>query len=186
MTFGPSSSEISIAISIVDDDINEAVEQFFARLALADQNTGVDVELNPDKTTIEIIDNDCKHHCECSFTFKLSIHNFFILSLTAVQIGFARTLYSIDEAASEVTLSVAVLSGHLSSDTLVRLKTGDNSATGLYNSHFAVPEPTRPKAQRASNKVATVDMHSFGALVFYGSHILYLGLYFEKSASFLS
>ena len=51
--------------------------------------------------------------------------------LTAVQIGFEETLYTIDESAGVVTVSVAVLSGSLSSDVAVRLITRDGSARGI-------------------------------------------------------
>ena len=47
-----------------------------------------------------------------------------------VQIGFEEVLYSVDESAGEVTLGVAILSGGLSSEVVVRLSTGDSSATG--------------------------------------------------------
>ena len=53
--------------------------------------------------------------------------------LAAVQIGFEETLYTIDESAGVVTVSVAVLSGSLSSDVAVavRLITRDGSARGI-------------------------------------------------------
>ena len=49
----------------------------------------------------------------------------------AVQIGYEETLYTIDESAGEVTVSVAVLSGSLSSDVVVQLVTRDGSARGI-------------------------------------------------------
>ena len=50
--------------------------------------------------------------------------------MIGVQIGFEEVLYSVDESAGEVTLGVAILSGGLSSEVVVRLSTGDSSATG--------------------------------------------------------
>ena len=51
-------------------------------------------------------------------------------TFTGVQIGFEEVLYSVDESAGEVTLGVVILSGGLSSEVVVRLSTGDSSATG--------------------------------------------------------
>ena len=65
LTFGPGrAARVNVLILIVDDIVNEGIEQFFARLAVTDPSTDVDVELNPNQTIIEIIDNDCKiqHH----------------------------------------------------------------------------------------------------------------------------
>lgn len=65
LNFGPSSNEVEVAIPITDSDsVIEPVEQFFARLALADQNTDVDVQLDPSQSTIEIIDTDSKQKRE--------------------------------------------------------------------------------------------------------------------------
>ena len=58
LSFGPSTSQFDVAIPITDDDISEALEQFFGRLVLADQGTDIDVVLNPNLTTIDIRDND--------------------------------------------------------------------------------------------------------------------------------
>lgn len=58
--------------------------------------------------------------------------SFFHFSSTVVQIGFERILYSVNEAARQVTLSVAVLSGSLSDEVLIRLNTQDGSAKGMF------------------------------------------------------
>ena len=45
-----------VDISILDDALTESIEQFFARLTLVQSDA--DVQLAPDQTTIEIVDND--------------------------------------------------------------------------------------------------------------------------------
>ena len=64
LTFGPGRANgVNVLIRIVDDTVNEGIEQFFARLSVTDPSTDIDVDLNPDETVIEIIDNDCKLFC---------------------------------------------------------------------------------------------------------------------------
>lgn len=48
-----------------------------------------------------------------------------------MQIGFEETQYTVNESFGEVTVSVAVLSGDLSSDVVVRLDTTERSAEGI-------------------------------------------------------
>ena len=45
-----------VDIPILDDALTESIEQFFARLTLVQSDA--DVQLAPDQTTIEIVDND--------------------------------------------------------------------------------------------------------------------------------
>ena len=49
-------TQVEVQIPIVDDDIYEEMEQFFARLTVL--TTGADVLLSPDVATITILDND--------------------------------------------------------------------------------------------------------------------------------
>ena len=81
LTFGPGRApRVNVLILIVDDTINEGIEQFFARLAVTDLSTDADVELNPNQTIIEIIDNDCKIQClNKYFLYYRSIISSFIL-----------------------------------------------------------------------------------------------------------
>lgn len=58
VTFGSSTTQTIVVIPLVDDSIQEGLEQFFARLSLADASTDVDVDLDPAQTTIDITDND--------------------------------------------------------------------------------------------------------------------------------
>ena len=52
--------------SIVDDNIDEGLEEFLSRLELV--TVDVMVQLNPDETTIQIIDDDGMFwKCECCF-----------------------------------------------------------------------------------------------------------------------
>ena len=54
---------------------------------------------------------------------------------SGVRIGFEESLYTVDEDAGTVTVSVRVLDGQLSSEVEVQLNTQDGSATssGLYS-----------------------------------------------------
>lgn len=54
-------------------------------------------------------------------------------SVTVVEIGFERIHYSVRETAGQVTLSVAVLSGSLSDEVVIRINTHDRSAKGMLN-----------------------------------------------------
>ena len=54
-------------------------------------------------------------------------------SVTVVEIGFERSHYSVRETAGQVTLSVAVLSGSLSDEIVIRINTHDRSAKGMLN-----------------------------------------------------
>ena len=56
LDFSSSVTRFEVQIPIVNDDIYEEVEQFFARLTVP--ITGVDVLLSPDSASITIIDND--------------------------------------------------------------------------------------------------------------------------------
>ena len=49
---------------------------------------------------------------------------------TVVVIGFEQTIYTVDEGSGPATVSVAVLSGQLSSNVVVRLDTTQRSAEG--------------------------------------------------------
>ena len=51
-------------------------------------------------------------------------------SFTVVQIGFESNLYTVNEGAGEVVVSVIVVSGILSGEVVVRLDTLDNTAIG--------------------------------------------------------
>ena len=53
---------LEVDIPIVDDAISEGIEQFFARLTLAE--VGTQVQLNPNEATIEITDNDGMFHSQ--------------------------------------------------------------------------------------------------------------------------
>ena len=50
---------------------------------------------------------------------------------TGVTIGFVSTLYSVNENEEIAALSIAVLSGQLSGEVVVRLSTQDDSAAGI-------------------------------------------------------
>lgn len=54
-------------------------------------------------------------------------------SVTVVEIGFERIHYSVRETAGRVILSVAVLSGSLSDEVVIRINTQDRSAKGMLN-----------------------------------------------------
>ena len=56
LTFGPNNKQVQVAIPIVDDNVNEAIEQFFGLLTL--ETTDANVEVNPSQATFEINDND--------------------------------------------------------------------------------------------------------------------------------
>ena len=139
LVFGPSTIKVDVIIPINDDDfIAESVEQFFARLTLTNTNSDVDVSLNPAETNIEIIDNDSK----LPLPYQNNVHDdkkkfhlicFYIFLV--VQIGFEEILYMVNEADGQVVLSVAVLSGQLSSDVLIRINTADNSAVGKFRAN---------------------------------------------------
>ena len=59
---------------------------------------------------------------------------FFLLFVLVAVIGFNQTTYSVGEDAGSVTVSVSVMSGTLSRDTIVTLSTAlGGSATGIYN-----------------------------------------------------
>ena len=53
-------------------------------------------------------------------------------SFAVVQIGFNNSVYTIDERAGEVVVSVVVLSGTLSDEVVVRFNTQDSSALGRF------------------------------------------------------
>ena len=55
----------------------------------------------------------------------------FFFHLIAVTIGFENTFYSVDESSGSLTVDVAVLSGDLSRDVVVRFDTRRDSATGI-------------------------------------------------------
>ena len=57
MTFTPTVTRQTVTIPIVDDDADENVENFFARLTLFSAPED-DVVLQPDETGIVINDND--------------------------------------------------------------------------------------------------------------------------------
>ena len=62
VTFDVSTTRRSVLISVVDDNIQESLEQFFVRLSQSNTGTDVDVELNPAQATIDIVDNDGKFY----------------------------------------------------------------------------------------------------------------------------
>ena len=55
LTFSPTITQINVSIAISSDDINEAVEQFFASLSISGD---VSIELDPLSAVIMIIDDD--------------------------------------------------------------------------------------------------------------------------------
>ena len=56
MDFGVSSTRQLVEIPILNDEETEDTEQFFAQLTLV--HSDADVQLVPDRATIEIVDND--------------------------------------------------------------------------------------------------------------------------------
>ena len=58
LNFAPATTRIEVTIPIVDDDIVESVENFFAMLAL--ETVGANVIVDPARTQINIVDNDSK------------------------------------------------------------------------------------------------------------------------------
>ena len=93
LTFGPGrASQVNVIIPIVDDKVNEGIEQFFVRLALTDVSTDVDVELSPNETIIEIIDDDCKiqYYLYVHCAFLCSLQKWAILMVTLVFVCFCR------------------------------------------------------------------------------------------------
>ena len=50
---------------------------------------------------------------------------------TGVEVGFEETVYTVVEGSGPATVTVAVLSGQLSSDVVVRLDTSQRSAEGI-------------------------------------------------------
>ena len=54
-----------------------------------------------------------------------------VLLCAVVEIGFEQTVYTVEEGSGPATVSVAVLSGQLSSDVVVRLDTTQRSAEGM-------------------------------------------------------
>lgn len=60
LTFDENINMATIPISILNDNINEVLERFIARLTTSDE----DVILMPDEAIVEIRDNDCEcPHC---------------------------------------------------------------------------------------------------------------------------
>ena len=59
LTFNPTTTRVPVVIPIVDDESDELVENFFARLILISASAD-DVVLQPDETGIVINDNDGK------------------------------------------------------------------------------------------------------------------------------
>lgn len=58
LNFGPTNTRQSVTINIVNDDVAESLENFFASLTLGTE--GANVLLSPDRSEIRINDNDGK------------------------------------------------------------------------------------------------------------------------------
>ena len=56
LTFSATNTREDVTIPITDDNIDEAVEQFLGRLTL--ETSGVSVQLSPQETEVQIIDDD--------------------------------------------------------------------------------------------------------------------------------
>ena len=74
----------------------------------------------------------CHFPTKIMFMMTKKSHLIFFYIFLVVQIGFEEILYMVNEADGQVVLSVAVLSGQLSSDVLIRINTEDNSAVGKF------------------------------------------------------
>ena len=66
-TSDPSTHRQCFEINITDDLILEDTEDFSLQLSLAQGGSNVPVSINPDESTVEIIDDDCKTHNLHSF-----------------------------------------------------------------------------------------------------------------------
>ena len=59
LTFSPTTRRILVQVPITQDGITELTEQFNATLTLINDG-GIDVNVEPDQATVEIIDDDGK------------------------------------------------------------------------------------------------------------------------------
>ena len=62
LTFSATNTREDVAISITDDNIDEVIEQFLGHLTLV--TSGVNVQLSPQQTEVQIIDDDGKAFSE--------------------------------------------------------------------------------------------------------------------------
>jgi len=62
LTFSDTNTRDGVTIPIIDDNINEAIEQFLGHLTLV--TSGVNVQLSPQQTEVQIIDDDGKAFSE--------------------------------------------------------------------------------------------------------------------------
>jgi hypothetical protein len=103
LNFAPATTRIEVTIPIVDDDIVESVENFFAMLAL--ETVGANVIVDPARTQINIVDND-----------------------TATP-EFEVPEYSVPEDEGPVEVCVLIPAGQLERSVVVNLQTVAQTAT---------------------------------------------------------
>ena len=69
--FSPGTSEQTVVVPILNDDLHEPTESFLARLSLPAGQAGV--LLDPDTATVTIEDDDGKTHL-CHKAFQIHLH----------------------------------------------------------------------------------------------------------------
>ena len=60
LTFSATNTEYDVSISIEDDNVNEALEQFFAGLTFESTGSDGSIQLSPDTAVVLIGDDDGK------------------------------------------------------------------------------------------------------------------------------
>ena len=73
LTFTPGVNSLTVSVPIIDNGILEGTEQFFGDLSTSDP----DVDLQPQRTTIRIADDDGKFlfsiHCDSSLSHECGV-----------------------------------------------------------------------------------------------------------------
>ena len=119
----------SVNLTINDDNALETNEEFMAVLELVDDDR---IILQPNATSITIVDNDSKHN------IRTTLYNYTIIILSnliilAVVIGFADENHTVVEGMSTFTdITVSVLNGTLGTEVMITVNTQAGTAKGIY------------------------------------------------------
>ena len=99
LLFNSSTSELSVAINIMDDNQYETLEQFFVRLSTVNQN----VTLNPADTVVRILSNDGNILCISLISLVSYQSCTYNHVYTVVTFGFHQRQYMFLEGVGDAT-----------------------------------------------------------------------------------
>lgn len=129
LNFSISSTTQVVPLSIVDDDVLENDEVFTTVLEVIMDEYDNRVLLQPNVSTINILDNDSEHNITKLYLYRLIGFLLLCFQFVAVIIGFFNHSYTVSEGV-EVLLSVGLRNGQVGYDVVVDINTQTLSAVG--------------------------------------------------------